>query len=111
RNDAEVDVICGQTEPELQGWIPQWTSDGYVYNPEATPTFSYKDAGQSGSAYILYPMKAGGKNPVKAVRTKGRIIEVFWADGGRDRITFSVEGKRLKTLSFESKDKRFSVLE
>ncbi|MCQ2157736.1 MAG: heparinase II/III family protein [Bacteroidales bacterium] len=110
RNDAEVEVICGQTEPELQGWIPQWTSDGYVYNPVATPTFSYKDAGQSVSAYILYPMKAGGKNPVKSVRTKGDTIEVRFADGGKDCITFSVEGNRLKTLSFKSKDKQFSIL-
>ncbi len=110
RNDAEVNVICGQKEPELQGWMPQWTNDGYVYNPVATPTFSYNDAGQSVSAYILYPLKPGEKNPVKSVRTKNGTIELRFTDGGKEFITFSVEGNRLKTLSFKSKDKSFSIL-
>ena len=110
RNDAKVDVICGQTEPELQGWIPLPTSDGYVYKPVATPTFSYNEAGQSVSAYILYPLKPGEKNPVKSIRTKGGTIELRFADGGKDRITFSVDGKRLKTLSFKSKDRQFLIL-
>ncbi|MBQ0086505.1 MAG: alginate lyase family protein [Bacteroidales bacterium] len=110
RKDAKVWVISGQTDPELQGWLPLWTEDGYVYNPVATPTFSYNESGQSVSAYILYPMKAGGKNPVKSVHTKGDTIEVRFADGGKDCITFSVEGNRLKTLTFKSKDKQFSIL-
>lgn len=111
RSDAKADVICGQTEPELQGWIPQWTSDGYVYNPVATPTFIYNEAGQSVQAYILYPLKPGENNPVKSVRARGNTIEVRFADGGKDCITFSMEDKRLKTLSFKSKDKRFTILE
>lgn len=110
RSDTEVEVICGQTEPELQGWIPQWTENGYVYNPVATPTFSCNEPGQSVSAYILYPLKPGEKNPVKSVGMKGGTIVVRFADGGKDRITFSVEGKRLKTLSFRSKSRRFSIL-
>lgn len=110
RKHAKVWVISGQTDPELQGWLPLWTEDGYVYNPVATPTFSYNESGQSVSAYILYPMKAGGKNPVKSVHTKGDTIEVRFADGGKDCITFSVEGNRLKTLTFKSKDKQFSIL-
>lgn len=110
RSDAKVDVICGQTEPELQGWIPQPTKDGYKYTPVATPDFCYNEAGQSVSAYILYPMKTGEKNPVKSVRTKGNSVEVRFADGGKDRIAYSVEGKKLKTLEFKSKDKKFSIL-
>ena len=110
RDDAKADVICGQTEPELQGWMPLSTNDGYVYNPVATPTFSYNEPGQSVSAYILYPLKPGEKNPVKSIRTKGNTFEVRFTGGGKDRITFSVEGKRLKTLSFKSKDKQFPIL-
>ena len=49
-------------------------------------------------------------NPVKSVRTKGYTVEVRFTDGGKDRITFSVEGKQLKTLTFKSKDKQFSIL-
>lgn len=111
RNDAGVDVVCGQTEPELQGWMPLWTEDGYVYNPVATPAFSYIEPGQSVSAYILYPLKPGGRNPVKSVRMRGDTVIVRFADGGKDMIRFSVEGNQLKTLSFRSKDKKFSILE
>ncbi|MCQ2179022.1 MAG: alginate lyase family protein [Bacteroidales bacterium] len=110
RSDANVEVISGQKEPELQGWIPDWTPEGYVYNPVATPTFSYNEAGQSVSAYILYPLKPGEKNPVKSIRTKGNTVEVRFAGGGKDRITFSVEGKQLKTLSFKSKDRQFEII-
>lgn len=110
RSDAKVDVISGQKEPELQGWIPVWTKEGYVYNPVATPTFSYTEPGQSLSAYILYPLKPGEKNPVKSVRTKGNTIEVRFANGEKDVITYSVEGKQLKSLSFKSKNKQFSII-
>ena len=110
RKDARVNVICGQTEPELQGWIPVSTSEGYVFNFAATPTFSYDEADQSVQAYILYPLKPGETNPVKSVRTKGNTIELRFTDDSKDRITFSVEGKRLKTLSFKSKGKQFSIL-
>ncbi len=110
RSDAKVEVICGQTEPELQGWMPLWTNDGYIYNKVATPTFSYNEAGQSVSAYILYPLKAGEKNPAESVSTTGNTITVRFADGSKDRIKFSVEGKRLKTLSFKSKGSRLSIL-
>lgn len=110
RKDAKVWVISGQTDPELQGWLPLWTEDGYVYNPVATPAFSYNEAGQSVSAYILYPLKPGEKNPMKSVRAKGNTIELRFADGGKDLITFSVEGNRLRTLSFKSGKKRFSII-
>lgn len=110
RSDAKVDVISGQKEPELQGWIPVWTKEGYVYNPVATPTFSYTEPGQSLSAYILYPLKPGEKNSVKSIRTKGNTIEVRFANGDKDVITYSVEGKQLKTLDFKSKNKQFSIL-
>lgn len=111
RSDAKVEVISGQTDPELQGWMPLWAEDGYIYNPVATPTFSYNEAGQSVSSYILYPLKPGEKNPVKSVRTKGNTIELRFVDGRKDRITFSVEGKQLKTLSFKTKNSQFSILQ
>jgi len=60
----EVEVICGQEEPYVQGWV---AAERYQVRPIPTPTYRIQGAGVRQIAYVFYPMAAGQRCPVEQV--------------------------------------------
>lgn len=101
REALSVDIIKGQVEPEVQGWIPAGGTDQYKCKPIATPTFKRQASGQVVEPYLFYPMKAGESLPVSGIKASGNSkYEILFKDGRRDIVELSLENKRLKTLQY-----------
>lgn len=60
-----IDVISGQEEPIVQGWIPR--GKPYECQPIPTPVFKAKGKGTVAMSYILYPIQADQTSPVVQV--------------------------------------------
>lgn len=66
REGLAVDVIKGQTEPEVQGWVANSTRDEDVA-PVPTPIYHRQATGQWLEPWLLYPLRANDKSPVAAI--------------------------------------------
>lgn len=85
----ELNVICGQEEPYVQGWVPA-RNRHYDMRAVATPTYIRKATGQVMSAYLFLPLKPDAPNPVTAIDSQGdNTFVISFADGRRDTITAS----------------------
>jgi len=62
-----IDVISGQEEPIVQGWIPR--GKPYECQPIPTPVFKAEGKGTVVMSYVLCPIRAGEKSPVVQVDT------------------------------------------
>ncbi|UCH36504.1 MAG: alginate lyase family protein [Armatimonadota bacterium] len=94
--DVSLDVVSGQEQPEVQGWIP---SGGYDVRPIPTPILGTEGDGAVWAAYLLYPLAAGQELPVQrfaAPTASGRgeafAVEVSFTDGRRDVLLIGREG-------------------
>jgi len=96
RTDApHMEIITGQTEPELIGWVSN--------KPVATPTFTRRQAGQCIEPYLLFPTPVGEALPVKAVEMKENMLYIEFKDGTTDTIAFTLEGNAIKNLQVNGK--------
>lgn len=96
RADApRMEIITGQTEPELIGWVSN--------KPCATPTFTRRQAGQCVEPYLLLPTPAGEALPVKAVEMENNTLRIDFEDGTTDVVTFTLEGNAIKTMQLNGK--------
>lgn len=57
-----IDVISGQEDPVVQGWIPR--GKPYECQPIPTPIFKAEGEGTVVMSYVLFPIKAGESSPV-----------------------------------------------
>ncbi|MFC1714248.1 heparinase II/III family protein [Candidatus Poribacteria bacterium] len=73
-DDLTVEIISGQEEPVVQGWVP---AGGYKVRPIPTPIFTKTGKGATWFVYIFYPTPKGEKLPIKSVEP----LEVK-SDGG-----------------------------
>lgn len=88
--DLKLDVIMGQEDPEVQGWVP---AKGYDCRPVATPTFIRKAAGQNLDAYIFLPVKPKQQHSIKTIQQLDKSTFVItFVDGRKDTVTV-VPGK------------------
>ncbi|MBR4517949.1 MAG: alginate lyase family protein [Victivallales bacterium] len=95
-------LFCGQEQPEVQGWIP---AEGLRCRPVATPTFVRKAKGAFAEAYLIYPVKAQDKLPIKKIRRLDeRSFELLFHDGTRHAIQFSLGNQHLKSLRWNAFD-------
>lgn len=60
-----VEVVSGQEEPTVQGWIPR--GKPYECQPIPTPVFKAQGEGTVAMSYVLYPVAAGEASPVTGV--------------------------------------------
>ena len=98
---SDAEVICGQEEPEVQGWAHL---TGYECIPVATPVFKSSAAGTCVMPYLLYPLKPGESLPVRSVKvSRDGTVEISYRDGGKDVIRYSVGDKRLERLSLTTR--------
>ena len=98
---SDAEVICGQEEPEVQGWAHL---TGYECIPVATPVFKRSAAGPCVMPYLLYPLKPGESLPVRSVKvSRDGTVEISYKDGGKDVIRYSVGDKRLERLSLTTR--------
>ncbi len=98
---SDAEVICGQEEPEVQGWAHL---TGYECIPVATPVFKRSAAGTCVMPYLLYPLKPGESLPVRSVKvSRDGTVEISYKDGGKDVIRYSVGDKRLERLSLTTR--------
>jgi hypothetical protein len=63
-DDLRVEIVSGQEEPVVQGWIP---TEGYEVKPIPTAILTKEGIGLTQFIYILYPIPKGGKCPIKSV--------------------------------------------
>lgn len=75
-----VDVISGQEEPTVQGWIPR--GKPYECQPIPTPIFKTEGKGTVAMSYVLCPIRAGEKSPVVHV-------DVFEATAEGERVAIA----------------------
>ena len=68
-----TEIVMGQGEPEVQGWIPR--GGPYECQPIPTAVFRSRWAGSVAVAYVLYPLKPGQKDPVQ-------VVDLVTVDGG-----------------------------
>lgn len=60
-----IDVIAGQEEPIVQGWIPR--GKPYECQPIPTPVFKAEGAGTVVMSYVLCPISQGERSPISQV--------------------------------------------
>ncbi|MGA1199124.1 MAG: alginate lyase family protein, partial [Candidatus Latescibacterota bacterium] len=65
--EFSIEVVSGQEEPIVQGWIPR--GKPYECQPIPTPVFKAQGKGTVVMSYVLYPIRAGEKSPVVQVDT------------------------------------------
>ena len=62
-------VICGQTELEIQGWLPAAGGEnGFHCEPAATPVYHTQGHGIIKETYVFIPYQAGEGMPVREVK-------------------------------------------
>ena len=71
-------IVSGQKEPEVQGWIPR--GGPYECQPIPTAVFRARWSGSMAIAYLLYPLPAGAGDPL--VSFKQVVVEA----GGKPAI-------------------------
>ena len=100
----DVNVVCGQETPEVQGWIHDERCGVYGCRPVATPIYKREVAGQWVEPYLLYPVKAGEEFPVASVKAKGtgRYV-ISFKDGTRITVNLTAGAESLGTLSYSIK--------
>ena len=113
REGLTVDIIKGQTEPEVQGWVANSTRDEDV-SPVPTPIYHRQAVGQWLEPWLLYPLRANEKSPVSAIEfdRQANSCSITLVDGrrivaavtiGKDAIgevslkTFDANGALVKT--------------
>lgn len=57
-----TEIVCGQTEPEVQGWIPR--GGPYECQPIPTAVFRTRWKGITALTYVLYPLAPEERDPV-----------------------------------------------
>jgi hypothetical protein len=60
----DVEIIMGQTEPYVQGWVRE---GNYGVRPIPTPTYKLKKKGIAYLGYVFYPIPEGGECLVESV--------------------------------------------
>ena len=104
RSPSLPDVVCGQEDPEVQGWVHL---QGYRCDPVATPVFSCTASGRCVMPYLFYPTRSGENLPVKAVKVnRNGAVEVQYNNGDKDLIRFRVGEERLESLDVTTRQGR-----
>lgn len=62
-----LELVCGQEEPEWQGWKSILDSQQGQYAPAPTATCSWSATGPTRLVTLLYPMQAGASCPIRAI--------------------------------------------
>ncbi|MBQ1866555.1 MAG: hypothetical protein II151_06480, partial [Bacteroidales bacterium] len=100
----DVNIVCGQETPEVQGWIHDESCGEYGCRPVATPIFKRVASGQWVEPYLLYPLKAGEECPVASVASAGEgTYTVVFKDGAVMTVKLKVSGNSLQKLSYSIK--------
>jgi len=107
---TDVKVVVGQTEPEVQGWVPVGDAQTYKCRPVATPTFTRRQAGQCVEPYLLYPTKPGESSPIEKVEMTGGEISIRFVDGSVDKVQYTIGGNALKELRLSCGGQTIDIL-
>ena len=107
-----VEIISGQEEPVVQGWIP---AGGYKVRPIPTPIFTKTGVGTTWFLYVFYPVPRGQKLPITSVeplevRSDGetysdaRAVKILFNDGRAHYFLQADRGGRLLDFADFSSD-------
>ena len=88
-DDLTVEIISGQEEPVVQGWVP---AGGYKVRPIPTPIFTKTRAGTTWFLYVFYPVPRDRELPITSVEplevksgdqvyTDARAVRISFDDG------------------------------
>lgn len=112
---ADLKVIVGQEEPEVQGWVSDLlnTEQGekYQMHKAATAEITRRATGQLVEPYLLYPLREGETLPIREVKAvDNQTIELTYNDGKTEKIIYSVKGNCLENLSIDSEKGILKIL-
>ena len=112
---ANLKVIIGQEDPEVQGWISDLLENGqgekYEVHKAATTEVIRNAAGQVVEPYLLYPLREGETLPVKEVKAlDNQTLEIVYNDGHSEKVTYSIKGNSLETLTITTEKGEIKVL-
>lgn len=81
--NRDVDVIVGQTSPEVQGWVADGSSDiGFSCRPVATPIYHNKKIGAFEEYFVLIPFRRGENVVITQVkRLSSRKYKIYMDNG------------------------------
>jgi hypothetical protein len=83
---VDVEIVEGQTEPEVQGWLP--TGEHENLRPIPTAVFRWRASGPSTMGFLLLPREADEQFPVSGARpidAEGAFaLEAARPEGARD---------------------------
>ena len=98
RDGLDVEIIKGQEEPEVQGWVP---AEKYEVRPIPTPIFQRRVAGQWLEPWLLYPMTANAGPPVAeiAAADDGRSYTIAFKDGRKFVVKARLAGDALAEVA------------
>jgi len=112
-DELKVEIVSGQEEPVVQGWIP---AGGYSVKPIPTAILTKEGKDLTQFLYVLYPIPKGGKCPIKSVerievegKAKGAIGVKITFDDGRTHYYVQAESKE-EQLSFAGYSARGEVV-
>lgn len=106
-----VNIVSGQEEPVVQGWVPAGWMTVYKCRPIPTAVFSKETPGITSMSYVLYPIPKGSSCPVKQVDSLEVMSEdgiqavgmvVRFVDGRADYFVQASARARLRFLDFEA---------
>lgn len=115
-NGCNMNVIVGQKEPEVQGWLSDLHKNGqgekYEVHQAATAEFTRKARGKVVEPYLLYPLKESEDLPIRDINViDNEHIEIVYKDGNVEKVSYSIEGNHLKTLQISTEKSIIKVLQ
>ena len=99
-DELDLDVICGQADPELQGWVSSAGTSGYKLDPVATPVFMQSFRGTVINPYLIYPLRPGEQSPIRSLAYGDGRLSVVFENGAEDDISIRQSDGRIIGLSF-----------
>jgi hypothetical protein len=98
-----VQIVKGQTEPTVQGWLP--TGRHNELRPIPTPVYHKEGAGECVMAYALVPLKGNEALPrVEPLTTPDGVLAAVlaWPDGSRHYVAHNPQGQQVQVGPVET---------
>ena len=92
-----VKIVKGQTEPVVQGWLPDHGTGYGGIKPIPTAIFAKATAGPVTIGYALCPSATAATNTVRSLTVTGNTLTVQMFDGTRREVKFvrAAQGQRV----------------
>ena len=101
-HDLSIELVKGQTSPEVQGWIHNATNGINTYNCRAvaTPIYRKHSSGIIVEPYLLLPLKVNEESIVKSVTWDNKSYKIIFNNGSSLNVSLTIKNGIVNTLSY-----------